>query len=572
MSFRHNLTAILLYSGFAFFASCASSDHPVATTSEQATKQLQDTAPIDGDTAQNPDFLSLARLAKSAPEDALNQLDNLLASSSDLRLQLLFGQASLNLLEQRQIAGKLGPGLAADLFSDANAAFSLCLSSNDLLPAALRGLARTSYRQGNFVSAWDQALKWHATTNANFNLADHELIGEIGLGRVVAEYRDNAGETAASHIAAESFEAALQLEPSYSTYISLADLHTWQQRPQAAALVLADAIKLAPGQAMAYHRLRSLTQGNRNLHTATLKQICFDLSTSASALWYYGESLYLQAKDARFAADYIKAMDALGASQQVFEQSAILDDSFHESCHDWISIIKTQRVWLLRDDQRTGDAIASVIDALDYDPSALRHPVQGDSLSNAINYLVSDLYQQGEIRKAISLLRHVCKVDDSNSLFVNNLGLFTRDLARSLSEEGHQQSDETQQLFQESWDVYSRLVELMPEDPRSINDRALIAIYYLDEHHQFAVQELHRAISIGEALLAEMDDNVPEVEHRYVDEAVGDAYENLAYYQVFRLNQVGDAEKLLNISNNHYPFDERNGVIMIRKKLAQIRQ
>jgi hypothetical protein len=68
-----------------------------------------------------------------------------------------------------------------------------------------------------------------------------------------------------------------------------------------------------------------------------------------------------------------------------------------------------------------------------------------------------------------------------------------------------------------------------------------------------------------------MDKNVPEAEQRAVDEAVGDAYENLAYYQVFRLNQVGDAEKLLNISNTHYPFKERDGVIMIRKKLEQIR-
>ena len=99
----------------------------------------------------------------------------------------------------------------------------------------------------------------------------------------------------------------------------------------------------------------------------------------------------------------------------------------------------------------------------------------------------------------------------------------------------------------------------------------MIAVYYLDEHHEFAVQELHRVISIGEVLLAEMDENVPEEEHRSVDEAVGDAYENLAYYQVFRLNQVGNAEKLLKASSTHYPFKERGGVKMIRKKLEQIR-
>jgi hypothetical protein len=173
------------------------------------------------------------------------------------------------------------------------------------------------------------------------------------------------------------------------------------------------------------------------------------------------------------------------------------------------------------------------------------------------------------MRKAIDLLRKVCSVDDTVALFVNNLGLFTRDLAGTLSRRG--QHDEADQLYQESWDVYSRLVELRPEHPRSVNDRALIAVYYLDEHHEFAVQELHRVISIGEVLLSEMDENVPEEEHRSVDEAVGDAYENLAYYQVFRLNQVGDAEKLLKASSTHYPFKERGGVKMIRKKLEQIR-
>nr|MBC8370824.1 hypothetical protein [Planctomycetota bacterium] len=205
-----------------------------------------------------------------------------------------------------------------------------------------------------------------------------------------------------------------------------------------------------------------------------------------------------------------------------------------------------------------------------FNPIALQQPLLEESLPNVINYLISDIYQSGNLRKAISLLRSVCQVNDTIVLFVNNLGLFTRDLARTLSM--NNQHQEAEQLYLESWDVYSRLVELMPEDPRSINDRALIAVYYLDDHHQFAVQELHRVIGIGEALLDEMDDNVPDSERRHIDEAVGDAYENLAYYQVFRLNQVGDADNLLNKSNTHYPFDEREGVIMIRKKLKQIRQ
>ena len=564
MSFRHNITAILLCAAMGLFASCATSEktHADSTPAALAWERV---VSLDADVVNDP-------------ERALNTLDDLIYGENpeiakDVQLNIYFGQASLNLLEQRQAAGALGPALAADLLTNAKESFSLATRSqqSEYHPAASRGLARTQQRQGGFVNAWEFALSWHEMAHNDFDLDDHLLFGEIGLSRLAYQQRTyGASEMAAPHLAIESLEAAIAIDASlYNSRIKLADFHTWQQRQQMAATVLKEAITAAPDYGVAYQRLKTLCLGDRNLHTATLKELCSTVASPGTVLWYYGEALYLQARDARVASDFVKAMTALDQSQQAFEESAALDANFESSCRAWISIVKTQRVWMLRDEGNIDAAIAAAFEVMDYNPSALQDPLEDQSLANAIDYLIADIYSGGDMRKAIDLLRKVCSVDDTVALFVNNLGLFTRDLAGSLSRRG--QDDEADQLYQESWDVYSRLVELRPEHPRSVNDRALIAVYYLDEHHEFAVQELHRVISIGEVLLSEMDENVPEEEHRSVDEAVGDAYENLAYYQVFRLNQVGNAEKLLKASSTHYPFKERDGVIMIRKKLEQIR-
>ena len=199
-------------------------------------------------------------------------------------------------------------------------------SNQEYHPAAFRGLARMQQRQGGFVDAWEFALTWHEIAHNDFNLDDHLLLGEIGLARLVAQHQIGAEEMAAPHLAIESLEAAIASDAShYNSRIKLADFHTWQQRQQMAATVLKDAIASAPDYGVAYQRLKTLCLGDRNLHTATLKELCDTVASRGTVLWYYGEALYLQARDARVAADFVKAMTALDKSQQAFEESAALD-------------------------------------------------------------------------------------------------------------------------------------------------------------------------------------------------------------------------------------------------------
>jgi hypothetical protein len=105
-----------------------------------------------------------------------------------------------------------------------------------------------------------------------------------------------------------------------------------------------------------------------------------------------------------------------------------------------------------------------------------------------------------------------------------------------------------------------------------VNDRALIAVYYRDEDHDLAEQELHRSIALGTAALAEMDENVPQSEHEYVDMAVGDAWENLAYLYLVRRGEIGESEHFLRQSVKHFPYEERTGVQHLRVVLAELRK
>ena len=112
---------------------------------------------------------------------------------------------------------------------------------------------------------------------------------------------------------------------------------------------------------------------------------------------------------------------------------------------------------------------------------------------------------------------------------------------------------------------------MAPTDARLVNDHALIAVYYLDEHWDEAEQELHRAIRLGTQQLSEMGDDVPDKERQNLDEAVGDAWENLAYLDVMRRKKTDRAESFLSESLKHFPYENRNGVILIRKSLEQLR-
>jgi hypothetical protein len=115
----------------------------------------------------------------------------------------------------------------------------------------------------------------------------------------------------------------------------------------------------------------------------------------------------------------------------------------------------------------------------------------------------------------------------------NNLGFLLREegsrAAGDATVGGKGASEEATRLFRDSWAAYLEAVRLAPDDARIVNDAALIQVYHLRDELDRAETMLRDAIRIGEAQLAEMGPDPPEARRFPVAQAVGDAWQNLAY-------------------------------------------
>lgn len=578
MSFRPEFHSLALLGLLVGLGACSGA-HPESTAPEPANLPIPDETVVEEvpevEEAAVLDLDALALTAQTDPSGALNTMDELLGEHAEnADLWMLFGQTTLALFSQKQAQGTLSPGLASDLIDDALNAYEMALRTGADREEGLLGLVNSYRTQGDAGAAWDAALglydQYSPRLEAGEPVSTTALVavGRAGLDISVAAIQ--VGETAPANVymAVLSLESAVQAGAPEAV-LPLSDLHAWLGNPRAAIDVLAAGLHTNPNDLALYGRLQNLGAGNRNQQVAVLQQLRTDVPGQATTLWYLGEALYLQGRETRAAADYMKAIDCWNAAEEAFQQAMSLEPTYETTCRDWLHLVRTQRGWTLRDEGRLADAAACLVNTLEAEPTRLEPESSPHSLRLAIDAITSDYFSANRLKDARNFLRRVCAIHDDNSDWTNNLGFFCRDLGVEAAMAGD--TALAQQYFEESWEAYSRTVELSPDEARLVNDRALIAVYYLDEHWELAEQELHRAIALGEKTLAEMGPDVPETEREYFDMAVGDAWENLAFLYLNRYEEIGDSETYIKNSLKHFPFDQRDGIPPLQQKLEELR-
>ena len=578
MSFRPEFHSLALLGLLVSLGACTGA-HPESTAPEPENIPT----PVDpGEQmeelqAEEPalDLQALRQTASEDPSGALNEMDRLLGDfAENPDLLLLFGDTTLALFSQKQAEGTLSPGLASDLIADALGAYENAMRAGASPADGLLGLVQGYRLQGDAGAAWDAALGLYDQISPQLEAGDavsHQslvAIGRAGLDISVAAIQVGETAPANSYVAVLSLQTAVDAGEQ-AAVLPLSDLHAWLGNPRAAIEVLAVGLHAAPTDLALFGRLQNLGSGNRNQQVAVLQQLRDDAPGQATTLWYLGEALYLQGRETRAAADYVKAIDSWNAAEQAFQQAMTLEASYEQTCREWLHLVRTQRGWTLRDEGRLADAAACLINTLEADPERLEAESSPHSLRLAIDAITSDYYSADRLKDARNFLRRVCAIHDDNSNWTNNLGFFSRDLGVAAAQAGDMVL--AKEYFEESWDAYSRTVELSPDEARLVNDRALIAVYYLDEHWELAEQELHRSIALGEKTLAEMGPDVPETEREYFDMAVGDAWENLAFLYLHRYEEIGDSETYIKNSLKHFPFDQRDGIPPLQQKLEELR-
>ncbi|MDP7061855.1 MAG: hypothetical protein QF489_02855 [Planctomycetota bacterium] len=575
MSFRPEFQSLAILCLAGLIGGCQAS-HPKTTAPEPPPPLPGNPSnPKTGaqiEVGQRPSIEEIRALAAQNPSAALNELDQF--EELDAEMSMLFGDTSMNLFSQKAAAGSLSPALAEDLMYEAEAAYQRAYEQGANPIAALSGILNSRRLAGDALGAW-QVGQW-MFERVEPQLASGEYvassvlleIGSAGLDFTIASVQSGDAPPASAYKAAAALEAALGMGVTNAA-LPLADLYAWQNEPELALETLFQSLKLLPNDLTLYGRLQNLGPKNRNLQVELLEKLRLDCPGEATPLWYLGEARYWQGRAARDAADSLKALECWDRAEESFEQAMALNPDFEDTCRDWLHFVRTQRGWTLRDEGRIADAASSFLDTLATDPSRLEAESEPNSLRLGIDAITADFYRTNRLKAARGFLRQVCAIHDSNSNWTNNLGFFCRDLGVAAASSGAEEL--AAQYFQESWEAYSRTVELTPEDARLVNDRALIAIYYLDEHWDFAEQELHRAIELGNQTLAEMGEDVPEAEREYFEEAVGDAWENLAFLYLIRRGEIGDSETYIKNSLKHFPYEQRDGIPPLQAKLEELR-
>ena len=569
---------------FCLLGACAATPKP--HTEEEGTTPVVTTPEQEGAEATSPseplsslDLSTLAATLTQDPEGVLNQLDDaeeegLVGADQEADFCLLYAEASRELFDQRLAANRLDPALAETLCLDtrerAQAARAAGAEERDCLRLELD----SHQRLGESEAAWSSAnalrlLLEDADAHDPEVAADLLRIGQAGLAWTIAQIQAGSPIPAAARHGATALARAADAG-LIAACLPLSDLAAWQGLSTEALAALEAGLLLEPDNLDFYGRLRPLGDQNRQEGIRVLESVQAAHPSNATVLWYLGEALYLQGREARSVGDTLLASSCWDRAEDRFHQAMALREDYQASCEDWLFLVRTQRGWTLRDEGRIDDAASSLLNTLRQSPERLEPTSAPESLHLAIDAIVADYFRANDLKNARSFLRQVCAVRNDDGNWCNNLGFFCRDLGVMAMEAGD--VEQAAELFEESWEAYSRAVELLPDDPRVVNDRALIAVYYRDEDHDLAEQELHRSIALGTAALAEMDENVPQAEHEYVDMAVGDAWENLAYLYLVRRGEIGESEHFLRQSVQHFPFEERTGVQRLRVVLAELRK
>ncbi len=529
-----------------------------------------------------PDSNSGSEAVQSGP--SLQQLRDLAATAEDLNDALtamdstsdaldrepdfweLYGQTSLNFARAEEARGRTDA--LEIMYNDAEYAFRRLRELEPTRASGLLGHIYSLRMVGDFDAAWtasEDAVSWGKAHDMPLDLA--EEIGRAGLAVVIEALQAGQPVPAAAEAAETHLERAIQGGHQSAT-VPLADLLAWQGRSEASREVLIEALIANPGNDLAAGRLKNQAPGEI-LSVAWLR-IGRSHPENPLVQWRLGEALWAKYWVHRNQQDYLLAHEALNRAEDSFLNAMALEPSYQSSCQDWLHLIRTGHGWLYWMQSLIDDAATAFLAALEADPDRLEAEAVAESLRLGIYSVEGYFFQGNRLDKVRAFHARLFKTYQDNADWTNNYAFACRDLGVMKAQEG--ELDEARVLFKESWTAYSRTVELAPDDVRLVNDRALISVYYLDEHFDEAERELHRAIALGTEEWSQLPEDVPAEERQNLDEAIGDAWENLAYLDVVRRQRTDRAEEYLAQALKHYPFENRGGVQRIRQVLDQMAQ
>jgi tetratricopeptide (TPR) repeat protein len=265
----------------------------------------------------------------------------------------------------------------------------------------------------------------------------------------------------------------------------------------------------------------------------------------ALGMWWRGRARYARAMEILRERKFDDAAEALTKGREDFRAAGAENPEYEATSAEWAAYCLGAKgvthAFANKDDAATDELLA----AIGEHPPILGYDLGGWTPKQALDAMGARAVQDG-LDAAVDYFRKVSDALPQDVDYANNLGLFARDYAAQL------EGEKAREMYELSYAAYTRAQGLEPDNVRLCNDRALILVHYLDRDFDVAESLLERAVELG---AKQFDRENPD---QKLEEAIGDAYENLALLYI-KQGKWAEARKAAETSLEYYPGASRPG-------------
>ncbi|MBL8695832.1 MAG: hypothetical protein JNJ88_17190 [Planctomycetes bacterium] len=498
-----------------------------------------------------------------------------------------FGDASMGLFEACVADPRRGNALLH--LQDAKRGFEKAI---ELDPNGLRariGAVRAARQLGDaraelqHADALERTLAGNTDPEGRFDAFMELGRSRAGEFRVAARESEGGGGATLDGLYSrvlEAFQAAAAADPTRpEPAIDTAWFEFHRGAPADAQEILFAEIEKRPEEARFHQALADMaarSAGYGALAEAYADRIGKLTETSATASWFAGCASLL-AGEALRVSDAEASTAALNEAIVRLKRSYALKPEFTQTAKFYESSAMAGLARIQFDAQQTAEAARLLTKALEVSVAALERADQHGVSPKRTSLEIGGVYfKADELAKGAELFEEWLRLSPQDSDWLNNAGLLRRDLGEKLRREG--KTEEARRSHELSYSHYSKLAELKPNEPRVVNDTALLLLYDLDRDLDKAEAMFRRAIELGEAELKQRgerptpDEEDPEslraaADWDYFAEATGDACQNLG---LLLWKQGGDSVQIRKHLERAFELDPRGTRARMRGILKEL--
>lgn len=414
-----------------------------------------------------------------------------------------------------------------------------------------------------------------------------DVLLELGLARA-SEYQQSVRNSESPIKQAELYQRAVDafrsaravLPGQPEPVIQLAAFEYARGARSDALQILLDAIRDTPEEFRLHQYFCDLSIGAgllSRLTSAYEGELSSLAEKSPTTTWYCGYVKMREAEKFRTDRDFGAASAAYEKACAHLKRSAEMNPQFEGTVRTQTALATAGMAKLLLDQRRVADAARKLTDAFEMDIRILNMP---DGLGVTPLAVSGDIgleyFNNRELEEGARWFERWLQIQGDVVSWLNKAALMRRDLGEELSRAGNDKK--ARACFELSYQCYEKACRLMPDEPRLLNDTALILLYHLNRDLDRAEAMFQKSIDLGEAKLAQLgprpedDESHPENQAAaaawdYFAEAFGDAHQNLALLLWQKGGESAEIRKLLEKS---LEYDPRSTRARLREYLKQL--